>query len=273
MEHYELDEFLSYGQEFHLVHREISPSVVAHDHDYFEVFWVTDGDGYQIVNDQRMPLIKQDIIFMRPADMHSIYCGSDGLTIINLSFSQQTGNFYHERYFKNKNVLFWSRTSLPVKKHLDLDFMKLLTDMAHDIMGNPPDYLQLDSLFITLFKNMSKIQSNTPLVVPAWLNHAIKMYQTPAQFKQGSESFIDACRRNPSYVNRVIKKYFHETMTQMLNEKKMRYAAIQLSQLNTPIKRICSDCGFDNMGHFFRVFKKIYGLTPNKYRLRHQHLI
>jgi len=56
--HYHLSDFIQGDETFQIVHREIDVhrNVVMHDHDYYEILWITRGSGYQIVNKQRMAL-------------------------------------------------------------------------------------------------------------------------------------------------------------------------------------------------------------------------
>ncbi|MCI1780032.1 MAG: helix-turn-helix transcriptional regulator [Bacteroidales bacterium] len=273
--HYHLKDFLIYNQTFHIVHREIEHNVVLHDHNYYEIFWITNGSGFQIVNKHLMQLKKSDMVFIRPSDQHSIYSGIDGMSLINISFSQETANLYKKRYMENseQKLYFWSESLLPSKIHISNITLNIINDAAHDTMQRTANNIQLDTLLLTIFRQiMNTGETKTPFL-PNWLNHSLSMYKTPAQFRLGKTGFAESCNRNIDYVNRIVKQYFNKTLTEVLNEKKMRYAAIQLSQLETPIKRICSDCGFNNLGHFFRLFKKYYGSTPNQYRRRHLHLI
>jgi len=45
-------------------------------------------------------------------------------------------------------------------------------------------------------------------------------------------------------------------------------AARKLSSTSMPIKDIASECGFADLGHFYRVFEKHFKSTPLSYRKR-----
>jgi transcriptional regulator GlxA family with amidase domain len=47
---------------------------------------------------------------------------------------------------------------------------------------------------------------------------------------------------------------------------RLRYAHSLLQATDLPITEICYRCGFSNPGHFGRVFKKQFGMTPSKLR-------
>ncbi len=51
-----------------------------------------------------------------------------------------------------------------------------------------------------------------------------------------------------------------------LQQKKVMQAQQMLKTTNKNATEICFDCGFNNAQHFFRVFRKISGVTPCRYR-------
>ena len=85
-------------------------------------------------------------------------------------------------------------------------------------------------------------------------------------FRRGCTGFAGLCGRNGDYVNRTVRLHFGKSLTELTNELKMRYAATQLIITSMPIKEISSNCGFPNLGHFYKTFKSLYNQTPKKYR-------
>jgi methylphosphotriester-DNA--protein-cysteine methyltransferase len=141
-------------------------------------------------------------------------------------------------------------------------------------MGYPRTNLQLDSLLLFIFRLISidlKAGINTDM--PLWLSKAIREYKTPDHFREGSRGFVGLCERNIDYVNRTIQKHLGKSLTALVNEIKMHFAATQLAITNTPIKSICNDCGFKNVGHFYKTFQSYYGLTPSAYRKINQTVV
>ncbi len=273
--HYQLKEFLGNNETYQIVHREISPvrRVVMHDHDYYELFWVTRGSGYQIINKQRMPLEKGDLVMIRPQDAHMLVGDRDGMEIVNIAFSAATADMMHERYFKTANIYFWSPGLIPTKIRLDETHLHRFTDRSHEAMRHRLTYIQLDSLLLFIMRHLTNDESDDSTNIPIWLNYALNHFKTPDKFKAGRTGFANDCGRNMDYINRVVRTHFEMSLTDLLNTRKMLWAALQLSALDTPIKEICSDCGFNNLGHFYKVFKQYYGQTPQKYRASNQSMI
>ena len=66
-------------------------------------------------------------------------------------------------------------------------------------------------------------------------------------------------------LNRILKKYYGCTFTQLLNAERVKYAENLLVQTNLPLSRISERCGV-SVTYLIRIFKTNRGLTPTQYR-------
>jgi two-component system, response regulator YesN len=71
---------------------------------------------------------------------------------------------------------------------------------------------------------------------------------------------------NPSYLSTLFKKEMGITITDFINQQKVRYAITLLNSSDTQIQNIASQVGIDDVNYFIKVFKKINGMTPKEYR-------
>lgn len=74
------------------------------------------------------------------------------------------------------------------------------------------------------------------------------------------------CNLSPCYFSKLFKKEMGINFNTYLNNKKIEYAKEILKTTDTPILNIALDLGFDDCGYFIKVFKKVEGVTPKKYR-------
>ncbi len=44
-----------------------------HDHDFAEIFWFEEGEGWHLINGHKEKLSKGDMVFMRPLDAHTFF--------------------------------------------------------------------------------------------------------------------------------------------------------------------------------------------------------
>lgn len=75
----------------------------------------------------------------------------------------------------------------------------------------------------------------------------------------------DNLNRNPSYISRYFKEQMGMNLLEYINIKRVEYAKELLIQ-NLKISDVAEKSGFQNPASFIRVFKKVTGTTPGKYK-------
>ncbi|NLK03800.1 MAG: helix-turn-helix transcriptional regulator, partial [Clostridiales bacterium] len=63
----------------------------------------------------------------------------------------------------------------------------------------------------------------------------------------------------------LFKKEMGITITNFINQKKVRFAIMLLNKTDTQIQDIASQVGILDVNYFIKVFKKIIGMTPKEY--------
>jgi len=71
---------------------------------------------------------------------------------------------------------------------------------------------------------------------------------------------------NSSYLSTLFKKEMGMTLTDFINQQKIRYAITLLNRTDTQIQNIATQVGIYDVNYFIKVFKKISGMTPKEYR-------
>ncbi|MBO9730644.1 MAG: helix-turn-helix domain-containing protein [Chitinophaga sp.] len=245
-----------------------------HNHDYAEIFWVEAGSGTHLINGQKSTLKPGHLVMMRPDDQHTFTGSKQGLTIMNLAFSMDTLSHLRDRYFADSHSYFWSTNFLPYQTTLDMALIKTISQNAERVWKFQQSHLYLDSLLLLIFRLVDGNDSvSDDQQIPSWLSNAIQDFFTNELFSQGPRGFAELCGRNIDHVNRMVRKYYDKTLSDLVTTLRMNFAAKQLSITNVPIKTICSDCGFNNLGHFYKTFRDIYHLTPSQYRRQHQTIV
>lgn len=267
---FDLSYFLNPNEKFHIARVNITSNqdLSSHSHRYAELLWIEKGSGYHHINGSKIKLTAGDMIMIRPDDTHTYSpIGKKGITLVNIAFPTETLDYFKQRYFENKCLYFWSNTYFPTHLKLSKEVVNRISARAEEAMGYTRSYMQLDSLLLFIFRQITANEKVTDLSeIPIWLFNAIQKFNNPHFFTQGVEGFVALCQRNEDYVNRVVKLHYYKTLTELINESRMKYATTQLTLTSMPIKEICNNCGFVNMGHFYKVFKNIYNQTPKEYR-------
>lgn len=273
---FNLSDFLTDEEVFHIArvtftsHNELS----FHSHNYAELLWIENGEGIHHINGYDIPIRKNTMVMIRPTDKHNFSAIKGYMTLINVAFPIESLDHLRNRYFPNTDLYFWSKNKFPFQITIPEELTKRISARAEETMIYKRSYLQLDSLLLFIFRQISVNESGISYYnSPLWLVQAIQNYNKEIMFKEGVPAFVTLCNRNQDYINRVIKKNFGKTLTAFINDIRIKYAANQLLLTNIPIKFICSSCGFQSITYFYQQFEARHHMSPFKYREMYQKII
>lgn len=68
------------------------------------------------------------------------------------------------------------------------------------------------------------------------------------------------------YISRYFKEHFHITLSQYINHLRLEHARQLLQESTVPVTEVALQSGYQNVSYFIRCFKKMYGVSPLKYR-------
>ncbi|MEH2958582.1 AraC family transcriptional regulator [Candidatus Merdisoma sp. JLR.KK006] len=71
-----------------------------------------------------------------------------------------------------------------------------------------------------------------------------------------------------AYLSTYLKKKTGKTFTELIMAQKMSQACFQLTNTDLPIYEIANGIGYENLGFFYKKFKRYYGMNPQEYRNR-----
>jgi len=80
------------------------------------------------------------------------------------------------------------------------------------------------------------------------------------------ETLSGMCGLNPDYLGKRFKSQTGKSINDYVNECRIRYAADKLSETDKKVIDIAFDAGFESLRTFNRIFFRIMGDTPTKYR-------
>lgn len=80
------------------------------------------------------------------------------------------------------------------------------------------------------------------------------------------QDIAESCSIDHAYLCRLFKKFDTQTPYQYLIHLKMAYAAQSLQKPDILVKEVAYELGFGDPFHFSRVFKKVFGISPQKFK-------
>ncbi|MEZ0298405.1 MAG: AraC family transcriptional regulator [Candidatus Methylacidiphilales bacterium] len=250
--------------------------LAPHTHDFAEIFWVNSGRGRHLINGRAEPLVPGDFQCIRPEDEHTLEAaGSEPLTITNVAFPAEVLDWLRGRYFTGAPRWFWS----PVRTTTaDLDLERLDETGLHTLNAAgdrlalaPRDRLHFEHFLLGVFAELSARGSTDPdsdssTQVPDWLSAACRKMRSADLLREGLPAFFRLAGRSPEHVARAMRSSLGMTPSEFINRRRIAHAAFQLQMTVRPVTEIAMDAGYENLSHFFHVFRRIHGMSPRQYR-------
>jgi len=272
-----MEQALVYGQEHTFLDPEtgllfrnssIHETAKLHTHTFYEIFVVTNGTALHMINHAIQTLHKVDLVFIRPKDTHTyeFYCSED-FRIINIGFSKQI--FQSITLFLNhyEELLDLTHSNLPIiislkeeeLKNVSQAFMAIGEAMKTSNTTQTLFYAKncLSTTFVNYFFHYTS-NEKTAHQMPEWFVEMISEMQKIENLQLGFEKMQELSPCSVNHLCRLCKKYLSVTPTQYINERRLEYAIYLLTQTSEDILTISCLCGFNNLSHFYHLFKKQY---------------
>ena len=259
---------------FH-IEASITQTTPLHYHDYYEIFLITSGKCIHRVNGQEQVMGTGTLVFVRPQDRHSydIYNNMD-CQFININFYtgfiEAAFDFFGDRNFSSM----LETMQLPASAVLPSGEMYSLVGKAEQIHL----FASIDKYKARIFAKSFLVDALTFLFanyknenkksIPDWLDSVLFQLQKKDNFTAGLNKLYMISGRSTGHLNRVFKQYLGTTPTTYINNLKLNHAKNLLVTTNIDILDIALESGFENLSHFYHLFKEKYGISPGKIRTK-----
>ncbi len=253
-----------------------------HYHQEFELSFITEGSGKRIVGDSIEEFHPGDLIFIGPRIPH-------------VWFPEETHRWQHsgrtlESVYMlfNQDILPEALTTLPEFSHIRQAVQ--LSERGIRITGetlNEVSRIMLQLPYMSRIKRLMMFYEIMDLIgksdsfsflasedyiktkfepgnkrVTRIHEFLMKNYQGDIDLKEIAE----VAHMAPASVCRFFKNSTGLTIFEYLNKIKINYSCQLLLNTDLNILDISYDCGFNNLSHFNKQFKKFIGATPSEFR-------
>lgn len=160
-------------------------------------------------------------------------------------------------------LIIWQTITNEVALQLEESIRKeLKMSIATYINNNEVDYKHLFSLY-KICKEMIQQEMNISPIVRRAKSIIDHQY---ADSSLSLEKVAITLQVSPVYLSRLMKQELKVSFVQLLTTKRMKQAIYLLQSTDYPIITISQLVGYETQHYFSTAFKKIMGVSPNKYR-------
>jgi len=246
-----------------------------HSHDFYELLLIIKGSQLLRINGKSLTLNEASLIIIRPNDIHHKEYIEEGQHI-NVAFPKKTidalfnylGEGFPKKMLLEPEVppyVVLSRTEKNVVKN-EMEKLNLI-----QIYDKQTIRTQLRILLAELFtKYFIDLKAEDSFTIPSWVEQIMTEMKKRENFSKGLSEFVNLSGKSHEHLCRIMKKQLNITPTQFINEQKLNYVANLLIHSDMDILTISLEAGFENLSHFYHLFKKRYDVSPAEFRRKNE---
>ena len=244
-----------------------------HYHDYYEIFLLLDGKADHFVNGACVTLEKGALVFIRPRDTHD-YLPHEGkpFSMLNITFTARTcDELFHYLGGGFCSAPLLEAALPPLVQLSEAGFAYILAQMTNIRTIDASDAPRLCTSFrILLFRIFTRFfadfEEEEAREMPAWLSRLCAEMRKNGNFTHGTGRMPELAGKSREHVARSMKKYMGVTLSEFINDLRLKFIANMLQNSNHDIADIIFESGFGNISWANEQFRKKYGVTMSNYR-------
>jgi AraC family cel operon transcriptional repressor len=249
-----------------------------HKHDFFEVVLVTKGKMYHLIKEEKHLLHEGALLFIRPDDYHYYAdADEDSCNFINLAFSADILNTlvsYLGGYIGTDFFLDPYYPPMTILKKEHTEFLKRRIDQLNTYFTKVEIKAEFRAIMADILASFLHEQYvDTEEDYPSWLQAFLTMMHKKEYFAGDISHLYESVDKSREHIARMFKRYLGQSPRDYLNDVRLNYAARNLLHSNNSIIDIAMESGFENLSHFYHLFKRKYGESPCRFRKSYQRIV
>lgn len=242
-----------------------------HKHNYYEFFLICSGSAAHYINYKQKTVPTGTLALIRPDDVHCFNKGTKNFSFYNLLVSKAAMDTCLAFLGNQSGVYQMLESEITPVRLQQGETASLIKTFEHLTVAHELNISYFNTqLKITVINLLADFflerVLHLPNGVPNWLGLVVLEMQKPQNYQEGLSALYRISRKSPEYLCRIFKKYLNKTPTEFINEIRIDNAKFALEYTNHTIVEISEDVGYENLSHFYHLFKKNTGMSPKAFR-------
>lgn len=241
-----------------------------HRHEYYEIFWVLEGEGSHSIDFVEYPLSPGRIYFITPGQVHEGH--SLPKLMYGISFNPDFVSPDYRSRLAIEQIFSQSTSHTPYVSVDTLgkdELSPLLNLMIRESTEEQSDMQMQSSLLTSFLRYLMRYRPEEQAGHSRTDERMVKLMSLiEAYFRSHKDTpfYSDKIALTSKRVNELTRKHFSKTVTQLVHERIILEAKRELAYTNKTIKAIALDLGFDDVTYFSRFFRKQSADSPKGFR-------
>ncbi|KAB8131041.1 AraC family transcriptional regulator [Gracilibacillus oryzae] len=237
--------------------------VENHHHVIYQLLYALEGTGEIILDGEPHPIKQDYMIFIKPFTPHTIISDKK-LTILVLAFDKRViDNAMYEKLALNKTKI------IGLNPFDSSEIRQILRALLYEQTNETNEQelalkIFLSQLLLLMVRGEKKTSAADANALRA---DRLKEYIDSHYYEWiHAEDLATRLGISTRHMNTIFKESYQLTPIQYLTEVRIGLAKKMLAETDKDIASICFEAGFESISTFYRAFKNIVSISPNKYR-------
>lgn len=238
----------------------------VHNHSYYELFYISEGSILHEINGTRTGLSIGDAVLIAPGCAHTFRrisgksCTHRDTMISPDLFAACCAFIYPDlpkTLDRNRYIAF----KIP-KASMELHEKNMLAYIMSDDISRR---MKFEKFLVVSLLGYTIISPDAgDLASNDFRAMCISVIGELFSHHNAVQLIYSALRFNKSYLSKKFKDTFGVTLTDYVNDLKIKHAAYLLSVTEYTIPTVCDMVGIDSVPYFHKLYKEYFGTTPRK---------
>ncbi len=237
---------------------------VPHTHNHMELFFIVDGKGHFLIEDQLYPLDANSLVMINPNVTHTevglnalpfeyIVLGIEGIELA--SSNTCNGQFSIIDHYENAEIF------------------GCLSNILHEMEQKNPGYedicqAYMEILIIRLMRTIFLTVPTETQTISANRQCATVRRYIDLHFKEALtlEQLAEEGHMNKFYLSHAFKREYGISPINYMIEKRIEESKYLLAETDLSLSQIAQLLGFSSLSYFSQVFRRTQAMSPKGYR-------
>ncbi|WP_209136698.1 MULTISPECIES: AraC family transcriptional regulator [Niastella] len=250
-------------------------TAAEHKNTYFELVYILEGKGVQVINKHKLPYSADKLFLIFPQDTYGFEV-AERTRFFFLRFNESYLKTQSKEWLQKLEYIFHNHNHLPGCILENVEDKPLVRALSEALLREEqrkgaarPEVIQqlLNTIITIAASNIALLQSATsyhPSQQVSVLGYVHLNIYTPEALR--IEKLAAYFNMSPTYMSDYFKRQTGETLQNYINAYRMHLIETRLLHTSYRLNEIANDFGLADVSHLNKLFKKYKGMSPTEFR-------